>query len=351
MGWFNRKKNNERLCPNCRKPVGTDIVFCESCGLRLLPPPACVKCRLPLAPETNFCEACGTPVSGVPVPHECSSDRNEQPEAPQKKVPEKKGKASRGHKARKKDRHQASDAGKGAGVQDLPGTPGTPVQEHLPVPADPAAVPDNDRNGPVLPIEKARPIPAGQPGRAGSPAFMLRVNPAKRRAVMTIIAVGLLCAIVIIAGQSTFRPMKTAVIATGNANPSDDVPASVAPGPDHENTTAGASGLLQEVVPGPTEVPPDRLRIWLQAEREPITHEVSVLYDGGKGQYAVRDVLVRLTRSDGQVLTELFRPLVVGEGVTLQGTEYSDHLEVVVTYSTGEEYTVIDKVFEYKKRN
>ncbi len=110
-------------------------------------------------------------------------------------------------------------------------------------------------------------------------------------------------------------------------------------------TTTGTISL----VPGPTQVPPDKFLVYFQAERDPLTRIVSVLFMGGKGQLGVQDVFVRLTRSDGQVLTATFKPVQVGSGVELQGTEKTDRVEVIVHYYTGDEYTVIDQVFEYKK--
>jgi hypothetical protein len=127
-----------------------------------------------------------------------------------------------------------------------------------------------------------------------------------------------------------------------------------APVPETTDTTTPAAGLTvaaPSIIPGPTKVPPESLRIWFQAERDPVTNIVSVIFAGGKGQIGVRDILVRLTRADGQVLTETFRPLTNGEGVSLPGTKYTDRLEVIVTYNNGGVYSVIDKVFEYKMRN
>jgi secreted protein with Ig-like and vWFA domain len=113
----------------------------------------------------------------------------------------------------------------------------------------------------------------------------------------------------------------------------------------------GHSSSTPQFLIGPTQVPPERDRIWLQEERDPITQNVTVTYQGGKGGMAVREVLVRLTRSDGQVLVQTFRPQTVGEGAVLQGTRYADRLEVVVMYNNGESYTVIDRIFPYKERN
>ena len=104
-------------------------------------------------------------------------------------------------------------------------------------------------------------------------------------------------------------------------------------------------------MPGPTQTLPAHLDIVLQTERDPRTRMISVEYMGGKGQYGVREIFVRLTRSDGEVLTGSFKPIQIGSRIELQGTELVDRLEVIVRYNSGEEYTAIDRVFEYKVRS
>jgi hypothetical protein len=102
---------------------------------------------------------------------------------------------------------------------------------------------------------------------------------------------------------------------------------------------------------GPTEVPPGKFALVLDAERDPISHSVTVTFKGGAGQYGVSDIQVRLTRSDGQVLTQNFKPTTIGSGVTLQGTEKTDRVEASATYYSGEHYKIMDHIFEYQKRN
>jgi len=105
------------------------------------------------------------------------------------------------------------------------------------------------------------------------------------------------------------------------------------------------------LVPGPTQELPENFLVYFEVQRDPISKNVSVLYKGGKGQRGVRDVFVRLTRSDGQVLSGTFKPVEVDSGISLQGTEKVDRVEVIVNYHTGDSYTVVDQVFDYKIRN
>lgn len=113
-------------------------------------------------------------------------------------------------------------------------------------------------------------------------------------------------------------------------------------------TTPVATAIL---VPGPTQTLPAHLDIVLQVERDPRTRMISIEYMGGKGQYGVREIFVRVTRSDGEVLTGSFKPIQIGSKIELQGTEQVDRVEVIVRYNSGEEYTVIDRIFEYKVRS
>jgi hypothetical protein len=128
-----------------------------------------------------------------------------------------------------------------------------------------------------------------------------------------------------------------------------DIPV-ITPLPVTTTTVAEATGNFS-LVPGEVELPPDNLRITLQVERDPRSFIVSVMYMGGKGQYGVRDILVRLTRSDGTVLTDTFRPVQMGSHVELQGTQKVDRVEVIVRYHTGDEYKMVDQVFDYRIRN
>jgi hypothetical protein len=90
--------------------------------------------------------------------------------------------------------------------------------------------------------------------------------------------------------------------------------------------------------------------IVLDAERDPITSIVSVTFRGGEGQYGVSQIMVTLTRSDGSSETKSFKPDTIGSGVTFQGTPKTDRLEATSYFYSGEQYKIIDQIFEYKKR-
>jgi hypothetical protein len=130
----------------------------------------------------------------------------------------------------------------------------------------------------------------------------------------------------------------------------------VVPGsPGTPGTSVAQSGATPTVevtlTSGPTQVPPANRVVIVDAERDSITSVITVTFKGGAGQNGVKDIFVRLTRSDGQVLTKTFRPETVGSGVTFQGTIKTDRIEVTSNFYTGEQYKILDQIFEYKKRN
>jgi hypothetical protein len=102
--------------------------------------------------------------------------------------------------------------------------------------------------------------------------------------------------------------------------------------------------------PGPTQIPPSNRVVNLEAERDPISSLVTVTFRGGEGQYGVREIQVTLTRSDGSSETKSFKPTTVGSGVTIQGTPKTDRVEATSYFYNGEQYKIIDQIFEYKKR-
>jgi hypothetical protein len=102
----------------------------------------------------------------------------------------------------------------------------------------------------------------------------------------------------------------------------------------------------------PTQIPPADLLVTFQADRDPITGIVTITFTGGGGRYGVKNVDIRLTRSDGQVDTRTVTIDQIGNGMTLQGTKTGDdRIEIVANYFNGKQFRIIDKILEYKKRN
>lgn len=101
---------------------------------------------------------------------------------------------------------------------------------------------------------------------------------------------------------------------------------------------------------GPTVTLPPGQNVEIQVnEKDPIYATITVIFAGGKGQIAVKDILVRVTTSDGQVTEKHLAPQK-GSEVVFQGTRGDDRLEVIVTLNTGATYTIIDRIIPYRTR-
>jgi zinc-ribbon domain len=254
----------------------------------------CPQCGTPTVPGMKFCESCGakldTPVTGPVTPEETMTAS--APEKKEKPVP----------------------------------PPASPVSgaSGAPRPAEPG----RGANFPKEPGQK-KPIPQ-----------------------KTLIIAGVL--ILAILGALVYFVALPALMGSGSPNPGvntqlPQTPSSAGVSP------AGTPGASPVAAPtftaGPTQVPPAKLAVILDAERDPITSEITVTFKGGAGQFGVSNILVILTRSDGQVLTGSFKPTTAGSGVTLQGTPRTDRVEATATYYSGEHYKIMDQIFEYVKRN
>jgi hypothetical protein len=213
--------------------------------------------------------------------------------------------------------------------------------------------------GPGTPLREKRSPVTVIPGPDGE------IPPAFRRSPLPGILshkrlIAILIAILIIAGVAAFGGIPVFPSPGPHMNPGNGtaLPASVAqpapdlspvPGPEPVATETTVAPPVYSPLPGPTQVPPEKYLAYFQVTRDPFSDIVSVLFMGSNDQAGIQDVVVRLTRSDGQVLTGTFRPLETGTGVELQGTEKTDRVEVTVQYYTGDAYTVINQTFEYQK--
>jgi hypothetical protein len=328
MGFFNRRKKKTKLCPNCGKPFENGTVFCDSCGLRLSPPPACPKCGLPLAPGTNFCEACGSPVGSVPVP--CT----ERIVADEKSLDIPKT----GRSLKRKKLHPKTP----------PPAPGIALPDSVTTITD---KPDPEKVSQDHEVPAEIPPAVGQTAPVNADSDRERLFSRKKIILSCILAVVIILIIALMTGMVKVPPIQIlpGVLNHGNATQSQDNTRPVTAETTIPLTLSAP--LVPALAPGPTLVPPESLLVWIQAERDPITNNVTVLFEGGKGQRGVRMIEARLTRSDGNVLVQTFKPTTMGEGAVIQGTKFSDRLQVIVFYNNGDQYTIIDKIFAYKGRN
>jgi hypothetical protein len=82
--------------------------------------------------------------------------------------------------------------------------------------------------------------------------------------------------------------------------------------------------------------------------KDPGDQTVTVLFEGGPGMNIIRTCVVRLTRSDGEVVNGMLDTSRRGSEVTLPGTRGTDRVEVLVRQFTGNTYTIIDQLVPYR---
>jgi hypothetical protein len=100
--------------------------------------------------------------------------------------------------------------------------------------------------------------------------------------------------------------------------------------------------------PGPVQTLPPGKDVTIQINEKDTSYAtITILFSGGEGQIAVQDILVRVTRPDGMVITEHLPP-EKGAEVTIQGSRDTDRIEVYVTLNSGMQYKVIDTLLPYR---
>ena len=265
---------------------------------------ACPRCNSPVEPGTMFCESCGAKIDTSLRCTQCGAPLN---------------------KAMK--------------FCESCGAPREVVQKNN-VPAAPE----------VIAEQATAPQKSEETGQT-LPSLALSEHPAAKKPIpsMKWVVTGLVILIVLaIAAYAFALPMLSGTTASEKSGGnSPGTGSGTAPG---TTPTTGSSLVTGTLTPGQTQVVPSNLDVKFQAERDPISGIVTVTFTGGAGQNGVREVLARLTRSDGQVITKTFTIPQIGISETLQGTKMTDRIEVSVSYYNGERYTVLDETFEYKKR-
>ena len=92
-------------------------------------------------------------------------------------------------------------------------------------------------------------------------------------------------------------------------------------------------------------LPPEQF-VDLQLTKERPDFSLHLLYNGGKGELFVQNIMMKVTRSDGQVIQQYLndgqRKPRRGDELVIHGSRGNDRVEVFVT-SAGKTYKVIDK--------
>lgn len=327
--------NSPQICPKCKSPIIHSSKFCESCGAKIDALPACTHCGALYKNGKKFCESCGLPLLEVPqekqpaVPVEVFTP---PPPPPAKNIP---------------PMAEAQD-----NVNVILPTESAPMESSILPSSEEAPEKADEKTTPELQPEPV-PVPADIHGTTKprvDPLLSPVPAPKKPLPIMTLAIIGIVIFIVLALGAYVVVLPKLSGTDTaqknGYATPVSTLPVTSSPSGSVQ-VTVPVSGTL---TPGQTQVPPANLVVNFQAERDALTGIVTVTYRGGAGQNGVKDVLFRLTRSDGQVLQKSFTLTQIDKSESLQGTKMTDRVEVIATYYTGDQYKILDQTFEYKKR-
>jgi outer membrane biosynthesis protein TonB len=346
---------NPQTCPKCGSPVTPGMKFCESCGEKIEALPVCPQCGAALAPNVKFCETCGAPVSlaaapvktakevAVPVAatvspvHETTPIQEALPpaEPPVKATPA-----------------EAAPVAAAVAATVSPAPESAPVKEVKP-PAEPLV--KAEKKPVTVPEEK----PAPAPVNVKEPPKTEKVKEVPKETVpkqpgssKTMIIAGVI--ILAVLGAAVY--FVGLPLLSGSGTPTQNPPVSpVTTNPGSSSETVVTAAVTSQTgtvsfTPGPTQVPPSNLGLIIDVERDAITHIITVTFQGGAGQYGVRELVVTLTKSDGTVERKSFKPENRGSFITLMGTEKTDRVEITANYYNGESFKVVDQIFEYKKR-
>jgi hypothetical protein len=113
-------------------------------------------------------------------------------------------------------------------------------------------------------------------------------------------------------------------------------------------STPGTSTSVSTVVSTPVAVetlPPEQF-VDLALTKQRPDSTIHLLYNGGKGEVFVQNILMKVTRSDGQVIQQYMndgtRKPRRGDELVIEGTRGTDEVQVFLT-SAGRTYKVIDE--------
>ncbi|MFA4826031.1 MAG: hypothetical protein WC593_12835 [Methanoregula sp.] len=145
------------------------------------------------------------------------------------------------------------------------------------------------------------------------------------------------------------------VLAAGCAQPAPRaVPVTVTPTPLPVSTPLPAPSpapVTCSLNPGPTQEVPAYESVSISVDRNTITENptITTRFNGGQGLGMIQRMAVTVIRSDCITRQGLQDNPGIGTSVTLMGTTGTDRVIVVVTMTSGNQYTVIDKDYPFPR--
>ncbi|PKL69590.1 MAG: hypothetical protein CVV30_08540 [Methanomicrobiales archaeon HGW-Methanomicrobiales-1] len=105
------------------------------------------------------------------------------------------------------------------------------------------------------------------------------------------------------------------------------------------------------LTPGPTQQVPEDESVSITVNRNTISENptITTRFNGGLGLGMIQRMAVTVIRSDCVTEQGLQDAPGIGASVTLMGTTKTDRVIVVVTMTSGDQYTVIDNDYPFPK--
>ena len=116
--------------------------------------------------------------------------------------------------------------------------------------------------------------------------------------------------------------------------------------PPPQTTSASSSTATVVSTPVAVETLPAGQDVDIQVEKQRPDATIHLIFNGGEGEMFVQNIMMRVTRSDGQVeeqyLNDKTRKPRRGDELVMAGTRGSDQVVVFLT-SAGKTYRIFDK--------
>jgi hypothetical protein len=105
-------------------------------------------------------------------------------------------------------------------------------------------------------------------------------------------------------------------------------------------TTRSDQGLYE----GPVTQPPNSLSVSVDVIKDPIYRVITGTFRGGHGQSLVSSIDMRAKLGNGELVTRQIADNIgaIGE---IQGSDGTDHVQVIVSFKNGETYKIFEKTF------
>ncbi|HOL41541.1 MAG TPA: hypothetical protein PLY78_06895 [Methanospirillum sp.] len=117
-------------------------------------------------------------------------------------------------------------------------------------------------------------------------------------------------------------------------------PTTIPPAPEKTPTAEPASEY--SIFDGPVTQPPAELEVSVSARKDPVYNQITVVFDGGKGQQLLNSINVRVTTSDG-IVTEQPLPPNRGAEIAFDGSKGVDRVQVAAYYKNGASYLILNQ--------